>query len=653
MRALLSYLILPKRVTEFEARYLKRLNKIALIFFYLHIPAMALVAAICKTGPMRALLFTSVLLIGPTIAYFNFKNARRLSLVFGFTAMCMGGLLVHFGKGAMQIEMHFYFFVLIALLAVFANPLAIISAAVTVALHHLVLFIALPTSVFNYEASYWAVAVHALFVVLESVAACFVARSFFDNVIGLERIVQARTRDLQLLLDNVGQGFVALNPDGTLSSQRSVMVDEWLGAHRAERPLWDYFAGLDAGAAEWLKVGWEEVWADVMPLELTLEQLPRELRAGARVFRLDYKPIHVEGKLSQVLLVMSDVTSQRESERAQEAHRELMEVFTRVVRDRRGFLAFCDETHAAIEHLTSDQPTSLDDVWRDIHTLKGNAAIFGLAGLATLCHDLESAMQEEHRVLSSHEGERLRAEWKSITSRLEPVIGERNASKLEITEKDHRDILQAIDSGTSRATLARTVRSWKYEPTAQRLQRMAMAARALAKRLSKGEISVVIEPNNMRLFERTWSPFWSAFSHLIRNAVDHGLESPEDRRAAGKPDAGTLRLRTEVVDQRFIVEISDDGRGIDWQRLADSARRAGLPAETREHLMAALFATGITTKEVANEYSGRGIGLGAAKASCERLGGTMRVESTEGRGTRFEMSWPASILMEEPLAAAA
>ena len=102
-------------------------------------------------------------------------------MTYGFTAMVMGGLLVHFGQGPMQIEMHFYFFVLIALLAVFANPMVILTAAVTVALHHFVVWLVIPISVFNYQASLWTVVVHALFVSLESIAAVFVARSFFND----------------------------------------------------------------------------------------------------------------------------------------------------------------------------------------------------------------------------------------------------------------------------------------------------------------------------------------------------------------------------------------------------------------------------------------------------------------------------------------
>jgi C4-dicarboxylate-specific signal transduction histidine kinase len=123
----------------------------------------------------------------------------------GITAMFMGGILVHAGQGPVQIEMHFYFFVLLALLAVYANPLVIVVAALTVAAHHLVLWFVLPASVFNYEAPLWVVAVHALFVILEAVAACFIARNFFDNVVELEQRIQERTHKLQEANDKLSR----------------------------------------------------------------------------------------------------------------------------------------------------------------------------------------------------------------------------------------------------------------------------------------------------------------------------------------------------------------------------------------------------------------------------------------------------------------
>jgi len=263
MKRLGSYLVLPKEISAFERTYLARMNRIALIFFYLHVPVFMAVAAACNTGVVVAAGLTVLVLVGPTLAYRYFENPRSVSVTFGFTAMCMGGLLVHFGQGPMQIEMHFYFFVLLALLSVFANPVVIMLAAVTVALHHGLLFFILPRSVFNYEASLWAVVVHAGFVVLESVAACFVARSFFDNVIGLERIVAERTsdlasvnEDLQRVLDNVGQGFLTIDRDAMMRPERSAVVSAWLGPSEPKQSFADYVAKADEPFAAWFRVSW-------------------------------------------------------------------------------------------------------------------------------------------------------------------------------------------------------------------------------------------------------------------------------------------------------------------------------------------------------------------------------------------------------------
>jgi hypothetical protein len=96
---LTKYLFLPAAMTPFERRYLARLNKVALIFFWLHIPVFMLVAWMAGTGPMRALFLGLLVLAGPTIAYRMLTNPRAISVVYGITAMLMGGLLVHFGQG--------------------------------------------------------------------------------------------------------------------------------------------------------------------------------------------------------------------------------------------------------------------------------------------------------------------------------------------------------------------------------------------------------------------------------------------------------------------------------------------------------------------------------------------------------------------------
>ena len=153
----------------------------------------------------------------------------------------------------------------------------------------------------------------------------------------------------------------------------------------------------------------------------------------------------------------------------------------------------------------------------------------------------------------------------------------------------------------------------------------------------------------MRLLPERWAEFWSAFTHAVRNAVDHGLETAEERAAAGKPAKGALQLRTLVVNDDFTIEISDDGRGIDWQLLRQRASAMGLPCATEHDLIEAMFHDGVTTRHQVSEFSGRGIGMGAVRAVCERMGGAVHVASASGAGTTVRFFWKDMLQRRDPI----
>jgi two-component system chemotaxis sensor kinase CheA len=645
MKKLLSYLALPSEISEFERQYLARLNRIALIVFFCHIPVFIGIAALAGTGLLQAAVLTSLALIGPVVAQVTLRNPRHLSVVLGFTAMCLGGILVHIGKGSMQIEMHFYFFVLIALLAVFANPLVIVTAAVTVALHHLTLYLLVPRSVFNYDASIWAVVVHAAFVVIESIAACFVARSFFDNVIGLEKIVQSRTdalsdrnRDMRLVLDNVGQGFLTINPDGSVSAERSAIAAKWLGGYLPGKKIWELLGELEPAGADWFRVAWEAIVDDVLPLDMAIDQLPKRWTAGKSTFALEYRPLVVVGKLAQVLLVMSDVTAQLEREQLEREQQDFLRIFQGLLKDKKGFQEFFSEADELVAKIVNSEP-SLVELHRLVHTVKGNCALFGVSAVAGFCHELETRMLDTGRGLTGGDREELGRMWGTFASHLHGLLGSERTNQVEVDQEEYAAVLGALDGNGEREEIALRIKGWQFETAQVRLSRLAEQTRAIGARLGKGALNVVIEPNDVHLLPASWAAFWSSFTHVIRNAIDHGIESADERLAAGKPAAGQIRLTTELVDDDFLVKIADDGRGIAWNRVRDRAAAAGLPHDTNEALVEALFQDGLSTKEVLSEFSGRGIGMGAVRATCRKMGGSVQVTSTEGQGTRLTFRW--------------
>jgi two-component system chemotaxis sensor kinase CheA len=656
LNRLLSYIVLPPQISNFESGYLQRINRVALAFFLWHLPVFALIAYVNETGVALTLALTAITLAGPVLATRALRSPRALSLVYGFTAMCMGGILVHIGQGPVQIEMHFYFFSVLAMLALFGNPMVIIVAAATVSVHHLVLWYLLPSSVFNYDAPIWVVLVHATFVVLETVATCYIARNFFDNVIGLEKKVAERTaeirkrnRDMKLVLDNVRLGFLTFDREGALSPEHSAIVDEWFGTYAEGERFWNLLARANETTATWFELGWAEVREGFMPLEVTLDQLPKSAVSGQQHFRMDYNPIKDEtGELESLLIVISDVTAEVESNRAEAQRREILGVFERVLKDRTGFLEFYEEADRLVTSACGALASDLPLAKREIHTLKGNSGVFGLGSIAERCHAAEDRIAEGDLEGAQSELEALNEQWREFRTTVERLLGNHEQDTITMSGTEYDELLEEVVSGSDRVAIARRLAHLRLEPTEVRLNRLAEQAKALAERLEKGALEVEVGSHNLRVARERFSRFWNSLTHVVRNSIDHGLEAPSQRREAGKSETGHLALHTFEEGDEFVVEVRDDGRGIDWNAVRERAVALGVPIESDSDLAEALFVDGVSTKDEASEISGRGIGMNAVKCECESLGGRIEIRTEPGRGTTIQFRFPASILHEEP-----
>ncbi|QDH35365.1 chemotaxis protein CheA [Porphyrobacter sp. YT40] len=140
-------------------------------------------------------------------------------------------------------------------------------------------------------------------------------------------------------------------------------------------------------------------------------------------------------------------------------------------------------------------------------------------------------------------------------------------------------------------------------------------------------------------------------THLIRNAVDHGIESPEERRAAGKDPEGTLTLSAEQKAGRIIIRIADDGRGIDRERVLAKAIANGLVAPeaqlSDDDINQLIFAPGFSTAAQVSNISGRGVGMDVVKQNVKELGGRITIESTPGKGTAFSLALPLTLAISD------
>jgi two-component system chemotaxis sensor kinase CheA len=177
---------------------------------------------------------------------------------------------------------------------------------------------------------------------------------------------------------------------------------------------------------------------------------------------------------------------------------------------------------------------------------------------------------------------------------------------------------------------------------------MPRMVRDLARKIGK-KIDFIVEGQETEVDRSVIEHLRDPLIHLLRNSVDHGIESPEERQAAGKPEMGTIHLSAHHEQDHIVITVSDDGRGIDPEAVkAASVRKGVISPEaaarmTDTELMNLIMASGVSTAKTITEVSGRGVGLDIVKKNIEFLNGKITVESIIGKGSTFTLQLPLTL----------
>ena len=191
-----------------------------------------------------------------------------------------------------------------------------------------------------------------------------------------------------------------------------------------------------------------------------------------------------------------------------------------------------------------------------------------------------------------------------------------------------------------------SVMAIRAQPVKSVFQRMPRLVREVSAMTGK-PVRLVTEGEGTEVDKTVIEHLADPLTHMIRNAIDHGLERPEDRAAAGKPADGTVRLAARHRSGRIVIEVSDDGGGIDRPRVRASAVAKGLIAPdavlSDEETDNLIFLPGFSTAETVSDISGRGVGMDVVKRSIQALGGRIAIASRPGHGSTFTMSLPLTL----------
>ena len=454
---------------------------------------------------------------------------------------------------------------------------------------------------------------------------------FMEN---LEREVSARTEDIRSILDNVGSGLLLVGRDRLIAAGWSKSCIELLVVADPTGKRLSEVLGLAPREAENLEAGLEQILDDVLPEELTVAQACSRVTLGERTLGLTYGAVRREGVVDAVLVTITDVTAQIVAERAARHARALLAIrthfplFRMFVEDARRLL---DEAREAAGR--NDVAT----LRRAVHTLKGNASVHDLDEVVQVVHAAESRAE-----ISVDEVHGIEAALDGYLRDNEAVLGPVDDDEAEVAERPLSDAdvrLIVVSSGGNPALIEHLLAQRRYVPAARLTTALEAAALRVASRLEKS-VEVVVSGGHVALDARRLAGVLGGLTHLVRNAVDHGLEPREER--GTKPPTGTLTLRFEDLPDAWRISVCDDGRGIDPRRVAEAAAAKGLDVHPTsvEEAFDVLCMPGFSTADQVSDISGRGVGLSAVKEAVLELGGRVVVRSVPGVGTEFELSCP-------------
>jgi two-component system chemotaxis sensor kinase CheA len=200
--------------------------------------------------------------------------------------------------------------------------------------------------------------------------------------------------------------------------------------------------------------------------------------------------------------------------------------------------------------------------------------------------------------------------------------------------------------------LQHTAMSLRMIPIKPSFQKMERLARDLARDFGK-KVNFVTSGEDTELDRTVVEEIADPLVHMVRNALDHGLESPEIRVAAGKSDTGTLHLKAYHQGSNIVIELQDDGKGIDPDRIYRKAVEKGVIAPaavlSREEILALIFAPGFSTAEKVTAVSGRGVGMDVVKRNIEKLRGKIEITSEVGKGSTFKIKLPLTMAIIDGL----
>jgi two-component system, chemotaxis family, sensor kinase CheA len=471
-----------------------------------------------------------------------------------------------------------------------------------------------------------------------------------------------RTKAVTRLLDNANQGFLSFSRTLKIENEYSKKCLEIFGEPIEGKNISDLLYPEDGHKREFFEQTIEAIFEeeDEVKVDTILSLLQHEFIIHNKAIHVVYKRL----ESNRFMLILTDITDKKNLEKNVERERNTLKMVVSVIANSDEFFELLEEYQNFLrdrgDFIDSSKTPSenLSELYRMIHTYKG---LFGQKEFITTpqgLHKVESKLSEwlKNTKISNEMIQALLTKidfelWLSKDLEvLKVVLGEEFMEKKSMITIDDETfeqlrlkiaelIKEQPDTCHDLLDLYAVIQKLKYKPIGEFFLSFPKYVEQIAQRLDKSLYPMIILDESALVAGEEFRGFAKSLIHVIRNSVDHGIESPEERVLAGKDENGTIALYISDSEDSVIIEVADDGRGIDYKKLKSKAIENGFKTaselDNEEALTDLLFEDYFSTKEEITDISGRGVGLATVRAELLKMGGVYHVSSEVGIGTRF------------------
>ncbi len=461
----------------------------------------------------------------------------------------------------------------------------------------------------------------------------------------LEMKVQERTATIRMILDHVKSGFMLIDSSLKLEPGFTKSCAEILGRDIEEGALFSKLFAISDQESHALDLSFEQVFEDFMPEMVTLGQIPSRLPASGKIIRLQASVIRngETSAIEHILITLTDATELAKMESEVKITQSLLKILQSLT----NFKSLLAETFDEFERSSNLlEQQGQKDLKMLLHTIKGNFSSYGLDEIACLAHEIE-----DHDEITQNDIERLIRATENFLDFHKDIL------RIDLhTLKEHEYILRdqhfsqlltELEKEGVSASFINRCRVWVDQVKKVSLRDLLGPVEKSVERIadSIGKRAILhFEGDHVLVDRDSCQVLIHSLIHVIRNSLDHGLESPSER--GDKSENGQLFIKAWHADAKLHIDIGDDGRGMDPERLRSVAVTKGVitPEEAAtlsdEDSYYLIFRPGFSTAEEVSSLSGRGVGMSAVYDAVLSLQGELKIASELGKGVCFHISIP-------------